>query len=384
MAKQLVPLLEDLQAEADSLGFFLLGTTNLAPLEHFSSYQDWLARGLHADMNYLARPDAVEKRAQPQGILPEARNLITLGIPYPAAFSAPEKPGPSFGRVAAYAWGEDYHLVIPPLLEKLIATLEKKVGHTITWRGYTDSGPILEREMAHRAGLGWFGKNSCLIHPLRGSFFLLAEIFIDIDLPTSQTLVTDHCGTCRRCIEACPAGCILPDRTVDARRCISYHTIENRTGIPPEIQPLLGDWVFGCDVCQMVCPWNLRFARNIQTSPLSVRLENAWVDLATEILMTPDEFKQRYATRPLSRPKYAGWLRNCLVAAGNSASDELIAPLANVLHESPFPILRLTAAHSLNRLGGRQTRHHLLNAVSLEPVEEVKGEIKRLLQNGSG
>lgn len=384
MASQLVPNLEELQAEADSLGFFLLGAANLDPLEHFSNYQAWLTRGLHAGMDYLARPDVVEKRARPQWILPEARSIISLGLSYPPALTAPPKPGPTFGRVASYAWGEDYHHVIPPLLEKLISTLEKRIGRTIHWRGYTDSGPILERELAHRAGLGWFGKNSCLIHPLRGSFFLLAEIFIDIDLPTSQTLVTDHCGNCRRCIEACPTGCILPDRTVDARRCISYHTIENRAGIPPEIQPLLGDWVFGCDICQMVCPWNLRFARNLPTSLLLVHQENAWVDLVTEIRMTPDEFKQRYATRSLSRPKYAGWLRNCLVAAGNSASDDLIAPLANVLLEGPLPILRLTAAHSLQRLGGRQARQHLLKAASLEPVEEVKVEIDRLLQNSSG
>lgn len=384
MANQPVSILEDLQAEADGLGFFLLGTTNLAPLEHFTNYEIWLANGFHVDMNYLARPDALEKRARPQGILPEAHSLISLGLPYPAAFFAPEKPGASFGRVAAYAWGEDYHRVIPSLLEKLITVLEKKVGRTITWRGYSDSGPLLERELAHRSGLGWIGKNSCLIHPLRGSFFLLAEIIIDFDLPPSPKLVTDHCGTCRRCIDACPTGCILPNRTVDSRRCISYNTIENRTEIPSEVQPQLGEWIFGCDVCQMVCPWNLRFALNIPTSALGIHLENAWVDLAEEIRISPDEFKYRYSTRPISRPKYTGWLRNCLIVAGNSAAEELIRPLAKVLFENPIPILRITAARSLHRLGGQQVRRYLQKAAALEPVEEIKKGIEKLLQDDSG
>ena len=159
-------------------------------------------------------------------------------------------------ELPAYAWLPDYHLTIPILINEFIERIEKKLGRNINYKAFTDSAPILERDIAQRAGLGWIGKNSCLIHPDQGSFFLLAEVFTDIELEIDQPLLADRCGSCTRCLEACPTHCILPNRTIDAYRCISYLTIENKGPIPRDMRKYTGNWIFGCDICQMVCPWN--------------------------------------------------------------------------------------------------------------------------------
>ena len=179
-------------------------------------------------------------------------------ISQPEVCRIPPKKPPA-GRVAAYAWGDDYHDTLPKKLQELAAFIEEQAGQPVANRFYTDTGPLLERELAQRAGLGWIGKNTHLINPKAGSFFLLAEILLDLELEPDPPFTSDHCGTCTRCIQACPTGCILPNRTIDARRCLSYLTIELKDDIPADLRPTLGNWVFGCDLCQMVCPWN-RFA----------------------------------------------------------------------------------------------------------------------------
>ena len=162
-------------------------------------------------------------------------------------------------RIASYAHGDDYHDILPARMKELVQFIEEQVGGPVQNRYYTDTGPILERDLAQRAGIGWIGKNTCLINPKQGSYFLLSEILLDLELEPDPPFTTDHCGTCTRCIEACPTDCILPNRTLDARRCISYLTIELKDDIPLELRDKIGDWVFGCDICQQVCPWN-RFA----------------------------------------------------------------------------------------------------------------------------
>ncbi|NMC79965.1 MAG: DUF1730 domain-containing protein, partial [Chloroflexi bacterium] len=203
-----MPVKETIQAEAFNLCFSLVGITSLAPPRHLDVYQRWIERGRHGAMAYLSNDNALQRRANPASILPQGRSVILLGTAYmPATLFPPARPDSGYGRVAAYASGVDYHQWIPDRLEKLAARLEEILGHPILRRGYTDTGPILERELGQRAGLGWIGKNTCLISPRRGSFFFLSELFVDQELKPDAPITTDHCGSCRRCIEACPTGC---------------------------------------------------------------------------------------------------------------------------------------------------------------------------------
>lgn len=308
--------------EAQRLGFTLAGITTPETPPHYPAYRQWLQAGNHAQMGYLDNDRARECRADPKLLLPECESILVLGIPYggwqdsafPQESAPPEEP---HGRIAAYAWGRDYHEVIPPLLRQLVAFLEAQTGSPLPHRIYTDTGPILERDLAQRAGLGWIGKNTCLIHPRHGSYFLLAEILLGIALPPDEPFTADHCGSCTRCIQACPTQCILPNRSLDARRCISYLTIENKGEIPPNLQPLLREWVFGCDICQQVCPWNIRFSNTIGAHPaLHQDPARARVPLASELHITPQEFSRKYKGSPVKRAKWSGYIRNIAALMG--------------------------------------------------------------------
>jgi epoxyqueuosine reductase len=266
-------LKQNILQEAHRLGFTLAGVTSPEPPPHAAAYENWIECGHHGSMAYLADVRARARRADPKLILPECRAILVLAAPYaPAPVSPLNKSDAPRGRVAAYALNTDYHLIFPPRLQALVEFIEQQVGHPIPNRWYTDTGPILERDLAQRAGLGWIGKNTCLINPQHGSYFLLAEILLGLDLEPDPPFVTDHCGTCTRCIDACPTQCILTDRTIDARRCISYLTIELKTNIPEDLRPQINNWVFGCDICQQVCPWN-RFASAETDSAFTPRAE---------------------------------------------------------------------------------------------------------------
>lgn len=312
----LAAVAQALKNHARQLGFTLAGITTPEPPAHWAAYAAWVQAGRHAQMAYLAEERALEKRSNPRLILPECQAILVLGIPYHNPRSMPGDP--THGRVAAYAWGDDYHETLPPRLQALVAFLEEQVGHPVPNRWYTDTGPILERELAVRAGLGWVGKNTCLISPGQGSYFLLAEILLGLPLPADAPFQSDHCGSCTRCIEACPTDCILPDRTLDAGRCISYLTIENKGAIPPELRPAIGNWVFGCDICQMVCPWNLRFAATAGDAAFAPRPGLALPVLSNELALTAQEFNQKFKNSPVKRAKRRGYLRNAAVAAGNT------------------------------------------------------------------
>jgi epoxyqueuosine reductase len=317
-----------IKQKARQLGFTLAGITSPAAPAHFDKYQRWLDAGRHADMGYLSDARAIERRADPRLILPECRSILVLGTPYSNPKTAlPLIEPPPRGRVAAYAWGDDYHIVLPERMQELVNFIEEKAGQSVPNRWYTDTGPILERELAMRAGLGWIGKNTCLINPKKGSYFLLAEILLGLDLPPDQPFATDQCGSCTRCIDACPTGCILPDRTIDARRCISYLTIENKVEIPAELRHLTGNWVFGCDICQMVCPWNVRFAPESGDPAFAPRPGVPNPSLAEELTLSPREFNEKFKDSPLKRARRRGYLRNIAVAAGNSGKTELLPAL---------------------------------------------------------
>jgi len=316
-----------IKKEARRLGFSLAGVTSPDPPEHLSTFERWLDAGHHGEMHYLENERNLERRADPRKILPTCKSILVLAAPYadPKSAEVSDESGPT-GKVAAYAWGDDYHNVFSPRLQELVTFIEEQVGHPVANRYYTDTGPILERDLAQRAGLGWIGKNTLLINPERGSYFLLAEILLDLDLEPDTPFITDHCGTCTRCIDACPTDCILPDRTIDARRCISYLTIELKNDIPEELRSLLGKWVFGCDICQIVCPWN-RFASPEGDASFSPRPGVPTPNLITELELTPEAFNRKFKNSPIKRAKRRGYLRNVAVAAGNSRDESTIPAL---------------------------------------------------------
>jgi epoxyqueuosine reductase len=314
-------LAQSIKSEARRLGFDLAGFTTPDPPPHGPVYENWLALGRHGRMGYLATERARARRLDPRLILPECRTILALGIRYSAPTPPPAGEGRvRAGRVAAYAWGADYHLVLPERLKSLVAFIENEVGHPIPNRWYTDTGPLLERDLAQRAGLGWIGWNTCLINPRLGSYFLLAEILLGLELAPDAPFAADRCGTCRRCIQACPTGCLLPDRTLDARRSISYLTIENKGEIPPELRPLIGEWVFGCDLCQAACPWN-RSAAPAGDPAFAPRPGRPRPDLLAELALSPPEFARRFEDSPIRRVQWRGYLRNAAVALGNALAQ---------------------------------------------------------------
>ncbi len=328
-------LTEGLREEARRLGFTLFGVTRPDPSEHSAFYEAWLDAGHHGEMAYLARDDARARRAEPASSFPGVRSVVVVGHEYG---SAGEYDGaePSDGRsalIARYAHGSEYHHVIPERLAALLEWLDRRVEGGARGRTLVDTAPVLERELAHRAGLGWFGRNTMLIDPRRGSYFLLGLLMVDVELDVATAPVADRCGTCTSCIDACPTGALLGRRdsgapVIDARRCISYLTIELKGPIPRDDRAGIGNRVFGCDICQEVCPWNDRFADPrgddayaAQTPP------DTLVDLADRFLSLSEKAYQRlHADSPLARPRRKGMLRNLMVGIGNALSRDAYGP----------------------------------------------------------
>jgi epoxyqueuosine reductase len=375
----MISLTQAIKAEARRLGFALVGVTTPAPPPHLEVIQRWLDAGRHGEMAYLASEPTRQRRADPRLILPECRSILVLGVRYDAPLPQQQEQ-PGRGRVAAYAWGDDYHDVLPERLKTLVGFIEDRVGHPVPNRWYTDTGPLLERELAQRAGLGWIGKNTCLIHPRQGSYFLLAEILLALDLDIDQPFQTDHCGSCTRCIDACPTGCILPDRTLDASRCISYLTIEIKGPIPLELRSRVGEWVFGCDLCQQVCPWNLRFASLHGDPAFAPRPGVAQPDLAEEISLSPEAFKLKFKDSPLKRAKRSGYLRNVALALGNAGDPQAAGPVTAALANDAAPLVRGHAAWALGQIGGGKVLYNLHAALKTEPDPWVQAEIRAAIQ----
>jgi epoxyqueuosine reductase len=346
-------LKQAIKDKARQLGFFLTGMTTPDPPPHYSTFENWLAQGHHGTMDYLATDRSRTRRTDPRQILPECKSILVLATPYSPPSTAHDEPDGGAGKgvkgeVASYAWGEDYHDVLPARMEELVQFIEEQVGSPVKNRWYTDTGPILERDLAQRAGIGWIGKNTCLIHPQQGSYFLLSEIFLDLALDPDPPFVTDHCGTCTRCIDACPTDCIRPNRTIDATRCISYLTIELKDDIPTELRHKMGNWVFGCDICQMVCPWN-RFAGEGDSA---FGDKNPLHALTDELNTSTQEFNQRFKRTPIKRAKRRGYLRNATVALGNSGDRHALPVLQNTLNDEE-PMVREHAKWAIEEINKR-------------------------------
>jgi epoxyqueuosine reductase len=352
--------------EAASLGFPLAGATPLAELSRASFVSDWLREGRAGEMRYLARRHA--ERADPRRAWPWARAIISLAFPYrPPPVPPADWRATLRGRIAAYARGRDYHDEMLALLERLRERLRAR-WPAGTFLAYVDTGPIVEREWAMRAGVGWIGKNTLLLHRHAGSYFFLGELLTDLALP-ELPLPADHCGTCTRCLTGCPTGA-LTDYAMDPRRCISYLTIEHRSAIPAALRPAMGNWIFGCDVCQEVCPWN-REACSEPDETLTPRLPDL-------LALDDAAFSARFAGTPITRARRRGLLRNAAVALGNSANPDAVPPLIRALADSE-PLVRGHAAWALGRLGGRTARTALEHTLRTDPAPDVRTEAESAL-----
>ena len=344
-------LIRDLAAEC---GFALAGVTSAGPVRDYYRFQDWADRGLAGDMRYLTDHRA-EMRDDPRKLLPDARTVICVGMvygsskPYSADVSDSEQ-----GWIARYAWGPDYHETMREKLH-LFASMLLKVAE-FRWRACVDTAPLLERSLAHQAGLGWVGKNTCLIDQSMGSWFLLGELLTTLDLEPDAP-PPNRCGTCTRCIDACPTEAIVPSPAggfeLDSRLCISYFTIELRDSIPVAQREKLGNNIFGCDICQDVCPWNGRGAITGKAADVSANQPpDRAVPLDRMAGLTEAEFKDIFRGTAVRRAKYSGFLRNVAVAMGNSGSAKFQVPLEK-LAASPNSLVAEHARWALARLARR-------------------------------
>jgi epoxyqueuosine reductase len=303
----------DVKAEAERLGFLACGITDLSPTPHAAELDSWLARGRAGTMRYLHRQ--ARKRKAPQQIDRKARSVVVVLDNYYLADQPADREPP---RIAKYARGRDYHRVTVDRLEQLGDFLRGRGARVA--RVYSDAGPVPERELAQRAGLGWIGKNTMLIRPGAGSFFFIGSVLTDLSLAPDAPFAFDHCGTCTRCLDACPTQAILEPRILDATRCISYLTIEHRGPIPESLVPDLDGWAFGCDICNDVCPWNERFATETANPEFQPRA--SLNDLRPGLFddMTEEEFATAFGDTPLARAGLAGMRRNVRAAFASRAA----------------------------------------------------------------
>jgi epoxyqueuosine reductase len=354
-------LAERVRRAAAGLGFAQVGFCSVERLTaDGAALERWLAAERHAQMRYLAAAE----RASPTQLLPQAKTAIVVALPYPAAPIVELRLGrdaPARGIIARYARGADYHGVIKDKLRRLADACATLAGRPVLARACVDTAPLLERGLAARAGVGFAAKNTMTIVPGVGSFVLLGELLVDLDIPYDAA-IAPRCGSCRACLDACPTGAFVEERVLDARRCISYWTIEHRGIIPLELRPLLGLHVFGCDICQEVCPFNASAAPRSAAPELAPRSELEPLDLVALLELTSAGYRRLVrgsALRRASRPMLS---RNAAVCLGNTADPRAVGPLARALLTHRFPLVRGHAAWALGRLGGEAARAALERA----------------------
>lgn len=314
------PLTPDaIKARAAELGFAACGIARVEASNSHEHFQDWIENEQHADMNWIAREDAISKRKDVREIMPNAKSVICVAMHYR---TADDWDGSTLGGVARYARGTDYHEFMPQRLRALLSWIQEL--ENCEGRVYVDTGPVLEREWAQRAGIGWVGKNTMILSRELGSYFLLGEIILDLELPPDRPHVEEFCGSCTRCLDACPTNAFVAPRVLDANKCISYHTIENREEIPDELKVKFGDWIFGCDICQQVCPWNSKSKAASLEPELWRRVEGREIPGLLEWLLLPQaEYSHRLSKSPLKRPKLAGMTRNAKIVLENRTGNDL-------------------------------------------------------------
>jgi epoxyqueuosine reductase len=342
---------EAIRELARACGFELAGVTPAVPVSDAARYHGWVAAGWAGEMRYLTDHRAAV-RDDPRNLLASARSVICVGKlyqtpwPHTTRFDSEDR-----GWISRYAWGEDYHDVMRRGLERLDAGLRERAGGTFDSRICVDTAPLLERSFARLAGLGWVGKNTCLINQAQGSWFFLGELLVSLEIEADAP-PPDRCGTCSRCIDACPTAAIVPGKGLDATRCISYFTIELRGTIPEEFRAGIGAHIFGCDICQDVCPWNRR-APETEEESFAPRQFAPRLDAMGAI--SEAEFRAMFRGTPVSRAKYRGFLRNVAVAMGNSGAEKFRAPLERMA-EAEDPVVSEHARWALGQLDARLGR----------------------------
>jgi epoxyqueuosine reductase len=373
-------LTKNLKQRAAELGFSLAGATPAVTPPGADRLDQWLANGYAGQMHYLA--DRRDAYRDPRQVLDGARSILMLAMDYRTAEPVPPQAGE--GRISRYAWGAaDYHNVIRERLNCLADFLRECVPSARV-RGVVDTAPLMEREFAQLAGLGWVGKHTLVINRERGSWFFLAALLTDVELAYDDQRETDHCGTCRACLDACPTSAFPQPYVLDATRCISYLTIELRETIPAELRPGVGEWLFGCDVCQEVCPWNSHAQPSRQAAGRPWRAEfeplaeNNPVDLAKLFDMDEAAFRERFRHTPLWRPKRRGLLRNAAIVLGNRPTPEALPALVKGLADSE-PLVRAACAWALGKFAESAARDALRRQRSAETDAEVLAEIDSAL-----
>lgn len=331
------------------LGFQQVGIAGVELQEHETHLQRWLAVGHQGEMDYMAAHGS--KRSRPAELVPGTLRVISLRMDYlPGDARMSERLAePEKAYVSRYALGRDYHKLIRKRLQHLAERIQEVIG-PFGYRAFVDSAPVLEKALAEQAGLGWIGKNTLLLNRKAGSWFFLGELFVDLPLPVDEPHAGEHCGRCTACLDICPTAAFVGPRQLDARRCISYLTIELKGSIPDELRPLIGNRVFGCDDCQIVCPWN-RFARPSAEGDFQPRhgLDNA--TLAELFLWTEEQFLSRTEGSPLRRAGYERWLRNLAVGLGNAPSTIVVLEALKARRDDPSALVREHVAWALRRHG---------------------------------
>lgn len=376
----MLTLTQQIQDRARELGFELVGIIPATRSETIARYRQWLENGYAGKMHYLEKH--LSLKVDVRQLLTEAKSVISLAMNYytldpPNALAE----NPERGQISRYAWGDDYHELIRGRLLELVQFIKQTGEDELKTRVCVDTAPIIEREYAQKAGIGWIGKNTNLIHWRSGSWYFLSEILVNIVLESETPPLRGSCGTCTRCIEECPTDAIIAPNLLDSRLCISYLTIELKERIPKQLRPKMGNLIFGCDICQEVCPWNSKAAPTVEPA-FYPRDGNLAPKLLSLIGMTQQEFSKRFKGSPIKRAKRRGFLRNVLVAIGNWGEQRAVPALKDALADDE-PLVRSHAAWALGRIGGDTARRILQTRLTIETESEVITEIQdALLETG--
>lgn len=354
-------LSERIKIQAATLGFNRLGIIPAAPSPTLDHYLAWIETNMHGSMGYLARADRVVRRQDLNIILDGVQSLIIVGLDY-RTWQPPAhlQHDPLRGRISCYAWGVDYHELMLPRLHALAEWLQAQLPTPMMHRAYVDTGAILERSHAQQAGLGFIGKNTMLIHPRGGSYFFLGEILTTLNFETlgdnsgyDKPIQETMCGTCQRCLVACPTQAFPRPFVLDARRCISYLTIEHKSDVPLELRSQMANWVYGCDVCQEVCPWNRFAAQTLETDFFPIDENRVAPPLSDLLHLTDKSFQQQYADSPILRIKRERLVRNACIAAGNSQDATFLPILHWLVENEPSALIQRHAHWASESIEGR-------------------------------